>query len=249
MAGIVLFSFVLGLAAGSFVTAVAHRVPRGISIVAARSECPACGARIAAYDNIPVLSWLLLRGHARCCGARISPRYPLTELGLGLLFALTVAVQWGDSVAEVAIDLVFLTTLAAVTLTDLERRIIPNKILLVGAILCLAIAVPTDPAGLPERAIAAAAAGGVFFLVALAYPAGMGLGDVKLAATMGLFLGRAVAPAILVALLAGSLVGLVMITRHGPRARKMAVPFGPFLALGVVVGMLAGNQLIDLYLG
>lgn len=249
MAGTFLFAFVLGLVLGSFVTAVAHRVPRGISIVAARSECPACGAQIAAYDNVPVLSWGLLRGRARCCGASISPRYPLTELGLGVLFALTVAVQWGDTVAEVAIDLVFLTMLAAITLTDLEQRIIPNKILLAGAILCLAIAVPTDPSGLPERAIAAAAAGGLFFLVALAYPAGMGLGDVKLAATMGLFLGRAVAPAILAALLVGSLVGLAMIARHGSKARKMAVPFGPFLALGGVVGMLAGDQLIDLYLG
>jgi leader peptidase (prepilin peptidase)/N-methyltransferase len=249
MAGTVLFAFLLGLVCGSFVTAVAHRVPRGVSIVAARSECPGCGTQIAAYDNVPVLSWALLRGRARCCGAAISPRYPLTELGLGLLFALTVVVHWGDSVAEVAIDLVFLTVLAAVTLTDLERRIIPNRVLLAGAILCLAIAAPTDPSGLPERAIAAAAAGGLFFLVALAYPAGMGLGDVKLAAVMGLFLGRAVAPAILCALLVGSLVGVVLIARHGSGARKMAIPFGPFLALGGVVGLLAGEQLIELYPG
>jgi leader peptidase (prepilin peptidase)/N-methyltransferase len=166
-----------------------------------------------------------------------------------LLFALTVIVQWHDSVAEVAIDFVFLAMLAAVTLTDLERRIIPNKILLAGVILCLAIAAPTDPGGLSERVIAAAGAGGLLFLVVLAYPAGMGLGDVKLAATMGLFLGRAIAPAILVALLAGSVVGLALIARHGTAARKMAIPFGPFLALGGVVGMLAGDQLIDLYLG
>ncbi len=249
MAGVLLFAFVLGLVAGSFVTAVAHRVPRGISIGASRSQCPACGAPIAAYDNVPVLSWLFLRGRARCCGARISPRYPLTEVVLGALFAVTVAVQWGDPVAEVAIDLVFLTMLAAVTLTDLEQRIIPDKILLAGAIVCIAIAAPTDPGGLPERAIAAVAAGGLLFLVVLAYPRGMGLGDVKLTATMGLFLGRAVAPAILVALLAGSLVGLALIARHGTRARKMAIPFGPFLALGGVVAMLAGDQLIDLYLG
>jgi len=249
MVGAVIFSFVLGLAAGSFATAVAHRVPRGLPLVAARSQCPVCGAPIRAYDNVPVFSWLALRGRGRCCGARISPRYPLTELALGVLFAVTVIVHWHDSVAEVAIDLVFLTVLAAVTLTDLEQRIIPNKVLLAGAAVCLAIAAPTDPGGLPGRLAAAAAAGGVLFLVVLAYPKGMGLGDVKLTATMGLFLGRAVAPAILVALLAGSLAGLTLIARHGSEARKMAIPFGPFLALGGVVGMLVGDQLVDLYLG
>lgn len=248
MVGVVAIAFLAGLAAGSFATAVAHRVPRGISIAFARSECPACGAQIAAYDNLPLFSWLLLRGRARCCGARISPRYPLTELAVGLLFSATVLVYRHDA-AEALVGLVFVTVLAIVTLTDLERRIIPNKVLIVGAVLCLAIAVPTDPAGVPERLIAAAAAGGVFFLVVLAYPAGMGLGDVKLAATMGLFLGRAVAPAILAALLIGSLVGLALIARHGSGARKMAIPFGPFLALGGVVGLLAGEQLVDLYLG
>jgi leader peptidase (prepilin peptidase) / N-methyltransferase len=248
MVGAALIAFVLGLLAGSFATAVAHRVPRAMSIVGPRSQCPSCGSRIAAYDNVPVFSWLLLRGRARCCGARISARYPLTELTVGLLFAAVVLVE-SDDPARIAIDFVFVTMLAAITLTDFERRIIPNKILLVGAILCLAIAAPTDPGGLPERAIAAATAGGLFFLVALAYPQGMGLGDVKLAATMGLFLGRAVAPAILVALLAGSTVGLALIARHGQEARKAAIPFGPFLALGGVVGMLAGDALIDLYLG
>jgi leader peptidase (prepilin peptidase)/N-methyltransferase len=248
VAGVVLIAFLGGLIAGSFATAVAYRVPRGLSIAGPRSQCPACGARIAAYDNVPVLSWALLRGRARCCGARISPRYPLTELATGALFAATVLVYRHEP-AEAAIGLVFVTMLGAVTLTDLEQRIIPNKVLIAGAVLCVAIAAPTDPSGLAERAIAAAAAGGLLFLVALAYPAGMGLGDVKLTATMGLFLGRAVAPAILVALLAGSLVGLALIARHGARARKMAIPFGPFLALGGVVGLLAGDQLIDLYLG
>jgi leader peptidase (prepilin peptidase) / N-methyltransferase len=248
MVGEALIAFVGGLIAGSFVTAVAHRVPRGISIVGPRSQCPACGATIAAYDNVPVVSWALLRGRARCCGARISPLYPLTELTVAALFAATVLVHHGDP-AEIAIDLVFVTMLAAVTLTDLEQRIIPNRILIAGAVLGMAIAVPTDPGGVPERLIAAAAAGGLLFCVALAYPKGMGLGDVKLTATMGLFLGRAVAPAILVALLAGSLVGVALLMRHGSRARKMAIPFGPFLALGGAVGMLAGDQLVNLYLG
>lgn len=248
MVAVVVIAFLLGLAVGSFATAVAHRLPRGISVVMARSECPACGAQIAAYDNVPVVSWLMLRGRARCCGGRISPRYPLTELAVGALFAATVLVYRHDA-AEAVIGLAFVAMLAIVTLTDLERRTIPNKVLIAGAVLCVLIAAPTDPGGLPERAIAAAGAGLLFFLVALAYPQGMGLGDVKLAATMGLFLGRAVAPAILAALLAGSLVGLALIARHGSGARKMAIPFGPFLALGGIVGLLAGDQLIDLYLG
>jgi len=241
-------AFLGGLLAGSFVTVVAHRVPRGESIVGPRSRCPACGAQIAAYDNVPVLSWLALRGRARCCGTAISPRYPLTELALGALYAATVLVLW-DEPGEVALGLVFATTLAAVTLTDLERRIIPNRVLIVAAVLAVAIAAIADPGSLPERAIAAAAAGGTLFAAALAYPRGMGMGDVKLAATMGLFLGGEVAPAILVALLAGSLVGLAMIAREGAAARKRAIPFGPFLALGGVAGLLYGEQLIDWYLG
>ena len=247
MPAVLAFAFLGGLLAGSFITVVAHRVPRGESIVGPRSRCPNCGTQIAAYDNVPVLSWLLLRGRARCCGTSISPRYPLTELALGILYAATVAVLWGDA-TEVALGLVFVTTLTAVTLTDLERRIIPNKILLVAAVLGVAIAAIGDPSSLPERAIAAAAAGGLLFAAALAYPRGMGLGDVKLAAVMGLFLGRDVAPAIFVALLAGSLVGLAMIAREGAAARKRAIPFGPFLALGGVVGLLVGHQIVTWYL-
>lgn len=237
-----------GLMAGSFVTVVAHRVPRGESIVGPRSRCPACGVQIAAYDNVPVLSWLALRGRSRCCDKPISARYPFTELSLGALYALVVAVLWGDATG-IALGLVFVTALAAITLTDLERQIIPNKILIVAATLALAIAAVGDPGSLPERAAAAAAAGGLLFIVALAYPRGMGLGDVKLAAVMGLFLGRNVAPAILAALLAGSVVGLAMIARQGAAARKSAIPFGPFLALGGVVGLLLGGQAVDWYLG
>lgn len=247
MVGVAIIAFLAGLAIGSFATAVAYRLPRGMAFGLERSQCPNCGARIGAWDNIPVVSWLLLRGRARCCGEPISPRYPLTELTVGVLYTATVIVYRHDA-PEAAIGLVFVAMLAVITLTDLERRIIPNKALIAGAVICLAIAIPTDPGGVPERLIAAAAAGALFFLVVLAAPRGMGLGDAKLVATMGLFLGRAVAPAILAGLLAGSIVGLALIATQGAQARKMTIPFGPFLALGGIVGLLAGHHLVDIYL-
>jgi leader peptidase (prepilin peptidase)/N-methyltransferase len=247
MAAAASFAFVGGLVAGSFVSVVAHRVPRGLSIVGPRSQCPSCGAQIAAYDNVPVASWLLLRGRCRRCRARISALYPAAELGLGAAFLGTVLVLWDDPV-QLVLGLVFVTTLAAITLTDLELRIIPNRILLVAAIACLVIAAAADPASLAERAIAAAAAGGLLLLAALANPRGMGMGDVKLAALMGLYLGRAVAPALVVGFAAGALVGLGMMLREGAAARKKGVPFGPFLALGGIVGLLAGNEIVGWYL-
>ncbi|MCW2982068.1 MAG: hypothetical protein JWO14_3795 [Solirubrobacterales bacterium] len=247
MIGVVIIAFLGGLAVGSFATAVAYRVPRGMPFAVERSQCPACGAQIGARDNVPVASWLVLRGRARCCGAPISPRYPLTELAVGALYAATVIV-YRHHAPEAVIGLVFVAMLAIITLTDLDLRIIPNKVLIAGSVLCLAIAITTDPGGVPERLIAAAAGGGLFFLVVLAYPRGMGMGDVKLVATMGLFLGRAVAPAILAGLLAGSMIGLALIATQGAQARKMAIPFGPFLALGGIVGLLAGHHLVDIYL-
>jgi leader peptidase (prepilin peptidase)/N-methyltransferase len=247
MAAIASFGFLGGAVTGSFLSVVAHRVPRGESIVGPRSRCAGCGARIAAYDNVPIVSWLVLRGRCRSCGERISVRYPLVEIGTGLLFAAT-ALVFRDEPAQLVLGLVFVATLAAITLTDLERRIIPNRVLIVSAVAGVALAAALDTASLPERALAAAAAGGLLFAVALAYPRGMGLGDVKLAAVMGLYLGRAVAPALLIAVLAGSLFGLALIARRGAAARKQAVPFGPFLALGGVIGLLAGDQIVSWYL-
>ena len=248
MAAAAVLAFVWGLMAGSFLTVVAHRVPRGESVVGGRSRCPACGTQIAAYDNVPVFSWLLLRGKARCCGVSIPVRYPATELATALLYAATVLVLWDDA-GEIALGLVFVSALVAITITDLERKIIPNKVLIVAAVLGVAIAAVSDPGSLPERAAAAVAAGGLLFLAAMAYPRGMGLGDVKLAAVMGLFLGRNVGAALLVALLAGSLVGLGIMAREGAAARKRGIPFGPFLAFGGVVGLLAGDEMTDWYLG
>lgn len=240
-------AFIGGMITGSFVGLVAHRVPRGRSIVRPRSQCDACGARIAAYDNVPVVSWLWLRGRCRRCRAPIPARYPLVEAALGVAFVAT-AVVLRDDPAELALGLVLCALLAAVTLTDLERRVIPNAILLAGAGMAVAIVLVSDPASLGERALAAGAAGGFLLVAALAYPRGMGMGDVKLAAVLGLFLGRAVAPAMLIALAAGALVGIVLVLRHGPGARKQAIPFGPFLALGGVVGLLAGEDMLDAYL-
>ncbi len=241
------FAFLGGAMSGSFLSVVAHRVPRGESIVAPRSRCSSCGTTIAAYDNIPIVSWLLLRGRCRSCGVRIPARYPLIEITTGLAFAATALVLH-DEPAELVLGLALVATLAAVTLTDLELRLIPNRILLVSAIGGVALAAALDPGSLPERAIAATAAGGLLFAVALAYPKGMGLGDVKLAAVMGLYLGRCIAPALLTAFLVGSVVGLVLIARQGSAARKMAIPFGPFLAIGGLVGLLAGEQIVNWYL-
>jgi leader peptidase (prepilin peptidase) / N-methyltransferase len=237
-----------GLALGSFATVIAHRVPRGESFVTGRSKCAHCGATIGARDNIPVLSWLLLRGRCRQCGERISSRYPLTELAMAALFTATVLILGTDDVGELALGLAFCALLVVVTLTDLERRIIPNAVLIAGAVIAVTIAAATDVGSLDARAVAAVAAGGFLFLVALAYPRGMGMGDVKLAAVMGLYLGRAVAPALLIGFAAGALVGLALIARRGAGARKQAVPFGPFLAAGGITALWYGNQLVDWYL-
>jgi len=245
--GITAILFVVGLVAGSFVSVVAHRLPRKESIAGPRSKCPSCDARVAAYDNVPVLSWLVLRGRCRSCGERISPRYPLVELTLGVLYAVVFLVLEEDA-TEFALGIVFVTMLATITLTDLEHRIIPNTVLIAGTVLALAIVIPTDLDSMPERAIAAAGAGAFLLVAALAYSGGMGMGDVKLGAVMGLYLGRAVAPALAVAFATGAIIGIGLMLRHGAAARKQAVPFGPFLAIGGVVGLLAGDEIIDWYL-
>ncbi len=248
-AAIACLLFVLGALLGSFVTVVAHRVPRGEGIVAGRSRCPGCSGQIAAYDNVPIVSWLYLRGRCRHCGMPIAVRYPLTELGLGALFAGTTLALGTDDAGMLVLGLVFCAVLVAITLTDLERRVIPNAIVGFGAVAGLVILVATDPSLLPDHLLAAAAGGLGLLLVALAYPRGMGMGDVKLVAMMGLYLGRLLVPALFVAFASGALVGVGLIALKGSEARKQSIPFGPFLALGGVAGLWFGDSLIDWYTG
>jgi leader peptidase (prepilin peptidase)/N-methyltransferase len=240
------FAGVFGALVGSFLNVVAYRLPRHESLVRPASHCPNCGVPVKPYDNVPVLSWLLLRGRCRSCHEPISPRYPLVE---ALTAALCVgAVLAHDSAAGIALSVALILIVVPAALIDLEHRIIPNKLTALGAILALGLGTVLDPGGEPTRLIAGAAAGGFLLIAALAYPGGMGMGDVKLAGVMGLFLGEAVAPAILIALLAGVVVGAGVIARKGARAgRKTAVPFGPFLALGALVAVFAGPALVDLY--
>ncbi len=238
---------VAGLAVGSFLNVVAYRLPRGESLSHPRSRCPRCEAPIRPYDNVPVLSWLLLRGRCRCCGAPISVRYPLVEAATAALYVAVVLVKGVDH--DVWLGLVLVTLLVPVALIDADHRIIPNRLLGPAALVALAILAGTDVEKLPEHLIAAAAAGGFLLAALLAYPRGMGMGDVKLAAVLGLYLGRSVAPALLAALLAGTLLGLALIASKGVAAgRKTAIPFGPFLAFGGLVGLFAGSEIVDWYL-
>jgi leader peptidase (prepilin peptidase)/N-methyltransferase len=236
-----------GLLLGSFLNVVAYRLPRGESLAVPASRCPGCGTPIRAYDNVPVLSWLLLRGHCRSCGATIAWRYPLVELATALLMALAVVVIGPNE--DVWLGLAFVLLLVPVTVIDIDFRIIPNKLMLAGTVAALVILALTSPDDIPEHLIAAFAAGGFLLIAAIAYPSGMGMGDVKLAFVMGLFLGREVGVAMLVALVAGSVVGIAIMARKGAQeGRKTAIPFGPFLALGGVVGLLAGDPVVEWYL-
>lgn len=236
-----------GLLAGSFLNVVAYRLPRRESLVRPGSHCPACEAPVRPWDNVPVLSWLLLRGRCRNCGERISPRYPLVEALTAALAVAVVALRWEEP--DIWLGLALVAVLVPTAVIDLDHRIIPNTLMAAGAIAAVAIGLLTDPGGEAERLIAGACAGAFLLAAALAYPRGMGMGDVKLAAVLGLFLGREVAVALLVALVAGTLVGVALMARRGvAEGRRTAIPFGPFLAFGGVVALLAGEPIVQWYL-
>lgn len=232
------------LAFGSFLNVVAARVPLGRSIVAPRSACPGCGTEIRARDNVPVLSYLLLHGRCRSCSQPIGWRYPALELGTAVLAAVSV-LAFGPSLHALAAGL-FAAALLTISATDLERRVVPNRVVLPATVLVLAVQEARAP-GI-EWPIAGLGAALFLFVAALAYPSGMGMGDVKLALLLGVGVGRAVPVALLLAMIVALVPSTVLLVRHGAAARKMAIPFAPFLAFGGLVALFAGRPLLDWYL-
>jgi len=235
--------FAPALAVGSFLNVVAARVPLRRSIVRPPSACMSCNEEIAWHDNVPLVSYFLLRGRCRHCDAQIPLVYPGVELVTALLLAGCV-LAFGLT-ARAAIAAFFCAVLVAVSVIDLEHRIIPNRIVLPATVVVLVANSARDLS--PEWALAALAGSGFLFAAALAYPAGMGMGDVKLALLMGAALGRTVSVALMVGMLTALVPSVVLLARHGAKARKMGVPFGPFLAIGSVVGLFWGHEILHAY--
>jgi len=248
---LIAWGFCLGLVIGSFLNVVIHRLPREESVVAPRSRCPACQTPIRAWDNIPLVSFLMLRGRCRACKHPISWRYPLIEALTGILFALTVG-RFGLTL-QAAFLLTFLAGLIVVTFIDLDYQIIPNVITLPGIPLGLLAGLLLGTPPLLDRVIGTLAGSGFLYLVLLYGGAfygqeAMGEGDLNLIAMVGAFLGwKAVVLTILLGCFSGSVVGvgLIAIRRLG---RRQHIPFGPFLSLGAVVALFWGERLIAWYL-
>lgn len=245
----------LGLVFGSFANVVIHRVPEGASVVSPPSACPACGERVAARDNVPVLSWLLLRGRCRSCGAAVSARYPLVELACALLFA-AMGARFGLDWALPAF-LLLAWTLLVVAVIDLRTRRIPNRITypLIPALLAL-VALAAVATGTPWFALRALLGGLAAFAamlaLALVSPRGMGMGDVKLAGFLGIGLGYLGWGEVVLGVFGGFLLGgavAVVLILLRLRGRKDQIPFGPYLAVSTIVTVVWGRELIEAYLG
>jgi leader peptidase (prepilin peptidase)/N-methyltransferase len=233
------------LAFGSFLNVVAARVPLRQSIARPRSACSSCGTSIAARDNVPVLSWLLLRGRCRHCGARISWIYPAVELTTALL--VTACVLAYGLTAYAALASFFVVALVTLSAADLRYRLVPNRIVLPAAVIVLVTHTVIDPS--PEWLLASLGASMFLLVAALVYPKGLGMGDVKLALLLGAMLGLDVTVALMIGFLSALVPSLVLFARHGSRARKMAIPLVPFLAFGAVVALFAGDAILGWYFG
>jgi leader peptidase (prepilin peptidase)/N-methyltransferase len=251
---VVALTLVVGLLIGSFLNVVIYRVPRGESVVHPRSRCPGCGREISAADNIPVVSWVRLRGRCRSCGEPISVRYPLVELATGLLFV--VVLLWCGVTWALPAYLYLAAIAIALSVIDLDTKRLPNAIVLpsyVVALVLLLLPAVLDGAwdAYLRAVLAGAALFAFYFLLAFIYPAGMGFGDVKLAGVVGIYLGWASWGVLLVggftAFVLGALVGItVMVVGKG--GRKTKVPFGPFMLAGAFLALFFGQPVVDWYL-
>jgi leader peptidase (prepilin peptidase) / N-methyltransferase len=239
-----MLAFWPALALGSFVNVVAARVPLRRSVVRPPSACMACASELAWYDNVPVVSYLVLRGRCRSCGKGISLLYPAVELATaGLVTACFVV--FGLS-GEAVVSAFFCAVLVAITATDITHRIVPNRIVLPAAAVVLIAQTALYPS--PEWTLGALGAAAFLLVAAIAYPAGMGMGDVKLALLLGAMLGRLVGVGLMLGMFAALVPSAVLFARHGAAARKMGIPFAPFLAFGAVVALFVGKPLLDAYL-
>jgi leader peptidase (prepilin peptidase)/N-methyltransferase len=238
-----MLAFWPALALGSFVNVVAARVPLRRSVVRPRSACMACASELAWYDNVPVLSYLVLRGRCRSCGKGISLLFPGVELATAGLVAACFVV-FGLS-GEAVVSAFFCAVLVAITATDITHRIVPNRIVLPAAAVVLIAQTALFPS--PEWTLGAVGAAGFLLVAAIAYPAGMGMGDVKLALLLGAMLGRLVGVGLMLGMFAALVPSAVLFARHGAAARKMGIPFAPFLAFGAVVALFVGKPLLDAY--
>jgi prepilin signal peptidase PulO-like enzyme (type II secretory pathway) len=237
-------AFVPGLAIGSFLNVVAARVPLKRSIVSPGSACMKCGHELAWYENLPVVSWLALRGKCSSCGASIGVVYPIVELVTALLIAASFLVFGWSGTAFVAAF--FCATLVVISATDLSHRIVPNAVVLPATVIVLVAMTALHPS--VEWVLGALGASLFLLIAALIHPQGMGIGDVKLALLLGAMLGRNVAVALMVGMIAALVPSLVLFARHGMTARKMKIPLAPFLAFGGIVGLFFGEDLLDAYL-
>jgi prepilin signal peptidase PulO-like enzyme (type II secretory pathway) len=236
--------FAPGLALGSFLNVVAARLPQRRSVAAGRSACLSCGTQLAWHDNVPLLSWALLRGRCRSCGEAIGWLYPAVELVSALLVAGCV-LAFGASLDALLAAFLCLV-LVALAAADVRYRVVPNRLVLPAAAIVLAAQTALHPS--PEWALGALGGAAFLFLAALAYPRGMGMGDVKLALLLGAATGRSVGIALMCALVTALVPSVVLLARHGAAARKLAIPFAPFLGLGGVVALFWGDALLDAYL-
>lgn len=264
------FAAVLGLLIGSFVNVVVYRVPAGISVISPGSACPKCGSAVRPFDNVPVLSWLVLGGRCRDCRQPIAVRYPLVEGAVGVGFGLVAWWRWpalADAAqaalaplvgqALVLIAFLYLCAItAALALIDLETHTLPNVIVLPaylvgGGLLCAGAVLTGRPEALVTAGIGSVCAFLLYLVLALAVPGGMGFGDVKLAGVMGMFLGFLGWPQLIVGVFAafalGGLFGIVLIAARRA-GRRTGIPFGPWMLAGAWIGAIAGPSIVSAYL-